>query len=108
MKWMGALLATLLVAGAIAEERSNPFSNPEEEVATSDSDGDSSSSAFVLRAVMPSGAVPLANIDGEILAVGETYQGFELAEISDVGVSLHRGSRVLELLLDGNRENTRE
>ncbi len=55
---------------------------------------------FVLRAIMIS-RVPLADIDGRILGVGETIGGYKVISIREDGVALKKGGRVMTLELAG-------
>ena len=105
MKWILLLALVAGTAHAESPDRSNPFADPGAGLETGDAASAAHSTGFQLKAVMPSGALPLANIDGEILAVGETYKGYLLAEVHDTGVRLERGATVVELLLSAVRED---
>ena len=105
MKWIFILLALLALPASAEQEkgadqkRVNPFANAEAEVKHAESSQGGDGGAFVLKAVMPSPDHPLANIDGEILAVGEAYRGYLLAEVTDDSAVLARGTSVIQLFI---------
>ncbi len=107
MKWISVLLVALastVFAEGEPQGRVNPFSDPG--AAThANQDGGGATGGFVLKAVMPSEQMALANISGEIVALGEAFQGYVLAEVTEYGVRLERGTGVIELELHSDGEH---
>ena len=101
LKWMlmGLLLGQPLLAASQA--RYNPFAgNPLPAAGTSSVQSSAAAGSTVtthmrLKAVLPMGNPPMANIDGEIVAVGEKVNGYILRSVGEQGVTLEsRGRRV--------------
>ena len=107
MKWMFMVWVLLGAADSLAQTRSNPFSNPHME-SGEDSTGRSGGTGFVLKAVMPSEHMALANIDGEILAVGETYEGYRIVEVTEEAVRLERGTASIQLFVSSTEREDEE
>lgn len=96
--WIG-VLTLLLSLPLTARERSNPFAQPSYLVAsTSRESGSSATPELKLKAVMP-GAKGLANIDGQVMRIGDVYEGFELISVNQLGARLRRGEQILNLEL---------
>ncbi|GEM_PF-3201073 len=53
-----------------------------------------------LRAVLQAGDASLANVDGQVLAVGERIRGYRLIQVGERSAVLARGARRLELSLE--------
>lgn len=113
--WLLAGLVLSLSSSA-AETRYNPFAGdaartaPAEAGAADPSAGTAPPVAanppMSLKAVIPGGRPPMANIDGRILVVGETFNGYTLEAVAEQGVTLRRGGRRLELRFDYGPEKT--
>jgi hypothetical protein len=97
----------LAAAGAMAEPRFNPFAGARinEPAAAptapaSPSGRSGKISHLVLKAVIPMGNPPMANIDGHIVAVGEKVAGYILRSVGEQGVTLERGGRRFQLVFE--------
>ena len=93
------LLAVPISGSAQNEERLNPFARPALDVAPIARLA-AGQSDLVLRGVMAAGAASLANINGELLGIGDTINGHELVAIIDGRARLTKGDRTFELTLD--------
>ena len=89
----------LLHTEVFAQERTNPFANPEFVAATRLPSGGAAPPELKLKAVMPDANQGLANINGKMLTVGESYLGYTLTEVTNVGVTLLKNGQSLELAL---------
>lgn len=100
-QWILLTMAVLFLSSAVtARERINPFSQPNYMTASSSSVNTASTTpSLKLKAVMPRGPDGVANIDGHMLRIGETYEGFELIEVTRQGARLRRGEQILDLEL---------
>ena len=87
----GLCYASLLMADSSAMTlRNNPFSQPEkkEVVAIQEShehehEEQATPATKELRAVVVSNTVPMVNLDGEIIKVGEDIDGFKLLSVKE-------------------------
>jgi hypothetical protein len=110
--WLAALLAlgsaALLAQEAVAPLRRNPFSRPDYVVALTAAPvaegGATSPVALELRATLVANGIRLANIDGEILAVGESYAGYRLVRIEEGRVTVRKDGE--RLVLDAYARQT--
>lgn len=97
--WLPPLIALLLAVPAGAEPLRDPFQRP----AASRPAAPASTPAEPprLRALVLGGARSLANIDGQVLAVGERYSGYTVLRIDARGALLARaGSELLLTMQD--------
>ncbi len=114
LKWtlMGLLLSLPLLL--VAQARYNPFAgNPPAPAVSSPSSSSGSSGRSVvshmrLKAVLPMGNPPMANIDGETVAVGEKVNGYTLRSVGEQGVTLESGGRRFQLYFKSAREMAKE
>ena len=53
-----------------------------------------------LRAVLVAGAASLANVDGEVLALGQEVDGYRLVEVRERSAVFHHGDEERVLSLD--------
>ena len=96
-------LLALLSAGTLAAEaRYNPFAGRKAEPPAAASTGTGTAAAgrlsnLVLKGVIPNGSPPMANIDGQIIAVGEKFGSYTLVAVGEQGVTLARGGRHFRL-----------
>jgi|GEM_PF-1757442 len=109
------LVGLCFTATAASEDRYNPFAGtapkaPETGSATG-TPGTGASAApgkvthLTLKAVIPNGNPPMANIDGTILAVGEKIGSYTLVSVGEQGVTLMRGGRRVQLMFEyGNKK----
>lgn len=115
MSTLMTMMAALLLAGAVsAEDRYNPFSGappkPVQSAPAIGSGGAGTTSSpgkasdLVLKAVIPMGNPPMANIDGEIVAVGEKFGSYTLRSVGEQGVTLERGGRRFQLMFEYGRK----
>ncbi len=84
------ILACGLLPPNLFAEPINPFAMPAEHMAA-EGHGSTSQVApleFKLKAIMPSKTRPLANVNGQVLAIGDVYFGYRLDQVSDNGVRL--------------------
>jgi hypothetical protein len=54
-----------------------------------------------LRAILHDAAAPLVNIDGQIIGIGESLQGYRLQQVSESEAVLVKGARRMILSIDG-------
>jgi hypothetical protein len=104
---LGLLSGSLGTLAAAEDLRYNPFAGtppkpPEQSSpATTNGAGGASGAAqanpLTLKAVIPLGNPPLANIDGKIIAVGEKFGSYTLVSVGEEGVTLQRGGRRMQL-----------
>lgn len=115
LKWMlmGMLLGLPLLV--TAQDRYNPFAGNPRPAATSSSAASSASSGrptvvthMRLKAVLPMGNPAMANIDGNIVAVGEKVNGYILRSVGEQGVTLESGGRRVQLYFKSADEIARE
>jgi hypothetical protein len=108
---LSALLLTTLHADAQAQVRRDPFARPAAAVAIAAAAGSDAATVAPappapprLRAVMYEPGKSLANIDGRILAVGDSFDDYRVTAIGERSATLtRRGARsaiVLVLVLD--------
>jgi len=85
----------------------NPFARPVDAIHT-DHTGDAPQE-LQLRAVMPAMRGALANINGQVLAIGDAYLNYTLLAVHDRSVALGHGDQRLELQLQSGlgRDNRR-
>ena len=100
MNGVKLLIISLIVGApwALAEDRVNPFKSHHAEHDHDDSPR-VAASAMALKAILASGIQPLANISGEILAVGDTYKGYRVEAITANSVTLVAADHRRELRL---------
>ena len=91
-------VAMLSAQPGLAQERTNPFLRPAGQL-EADANGGVPAPELELRAVAPSDKAPLANINGEVLGVGEFYGSYELLAVRSDGVALKLGDTVVDLPL---------
>ena len=90
---------------ASAKERTNPFSQPDSGIGVRSNTGGSIAPVELrLKAVMPAKVGALANINGELLNIGESINGFLLVEVKHSGVQLKRGNETFPLLLQTSKQ----
>jgi len=114
LKWMlmGVLLSLPLLLAAQA--RYNPFAGNPTPAATASSAQSSASAGRAvvthmrLKAVLPMGNPAMANIDGNIVAVGEKVNGYILRSVGEQGVTLESGGRRVQLYFKSAEEIARE
>ena len=115
LKWtsMGLLLSLPLLVPAQA--RYNPFAgNPLPAAGASSSarstgtGGSTVVTHMRLKAVIPMGNPAMANIDGEIVAVGEKVNGYVLRSVGEQGVTLESRGRRFQLNFKSAEEIARE
>ncbi len=91
-----------LAPHSAAEQRVNPFANPKfnpQPKRTVVAGRVEVPPELKLKAVMPAGRIPLANINGETLRIGESYKGYRLQEVHLDQVVLKHQSGTLVLPL---------
>ena len=114
LKWMlmGVLLSLPLLV--VAQARYNPFAGNPTTAATASSAQSSASigrtvvTHMRLKAVLPMGNPAMANIDGNIVAVGEKVNGYILRSVGEQGVTLESGGRRFQLYFKSAEEIARE
>lgn len=96
------VMLALLTAGASAQVQRDPFARPALPVASkiAASDAPEPRAAPQLRAVMYEPGKSLVNIDGRILAVGDTFADYSLTAIGERSATLTRRGARLVLVLD--------
>lgn len=55
----------------------------------------------VLRALLRSGSRPMANVDGQLLEIGDSVDGMRLVKIGDYSATFIKGRKTIELALGG-------
>jgi hypothetical protein len=115
LKWMSIGLLLSLPSLAVAQARYNPFAgNPLPAAGTSSparSTGTAGTTIVTnmrLKAVLPMGNPAMANIDGEIVAVGEKVNGYVLRSVGEQGVTLESRGRRFQLNFKSAEEIARE
>jgi hypothetical protein len=103
------LLVMLMLPSAAAHAvdlKTNPFERP----VAKDSDGDQDSvakaplPAMALRGTMAAGPYSLADIDGEILAIGQEVNGYTLVAVHEHDVVLQKNDTQRTLSIDKDAE----
>lgn len=111
LKWMSmSLLLSLPVLG-LAQARYNPFAGTPTARVTDQNTRSASQPASApmrLKAVLPMGTPPMANIDGKIVAVGEKINGYVLRSVGEQGVMLESRGRRVQLLFKSAAEEKAE
>lgn len=102
---MSAVLALALAAGAHAQTQAHvprdPFARPALPAAAASADPQAAPALQPeLRAILYARTRPLANISGQILAVGERFGDYRVARIRERSVTLVRHGVTSELGLD--------
>lgn len=103
---LSALLLTTLHADAQVQVRRDPFARPAAAVAAPAASSDAATVAPVppapprLRAVMYEPGKSLANIDGRILAVGDSFDDYRVTAIGERSATLTRRGVRSVLVLD--------
>ena len=88
-----------------SRERTNPFSQPDTDFfIASNTGGTIAPVELKLKAVMPAKENALANINGQLLRVGESINGFILVAVTHTGVQLKRGDETFDLLLQTSKQ----
>ena len=111
LKWMSMSLLLGLPVLAVAQARYNPFAGAPPALVTNQNTGSASQPASApmrLKAVLPMGAPPMANIDGKIVAVGEKINGYVLRSVGEQGVTLESRGRRIQLLFKSAAEDKAE
>lgn len=114
LKWMSMGLLLSLPLLVAAQARYNPFAGNPPTTVSNPSVSSSSSAVRTavtrmrLKAVLPMGNPPMANIDGEIVAVGEKVHGYILRSVGEQGVTLESGGRRIQLYFKSAREEKEE
>jgi len=110
LKWMSMGLLLSLPLLLAAQARYNPFAgNPPTPAGSPSASSSASSGRAVvthmrLKAVLPMGNPPMANIDGEVVAVGDKVNGYTLRSVGEQGVTLESGGRRFQLYFKSERE----
>ncbi len=94
-------LTVAIASASSAAPSVNPFAQPEQDLSSEEGSASTArnnpASELNLKAVMPSALRPLANINGQLLAPGDLYDGYTLISVSEDGVLLRRGNRTITL-----------
>ncbi|MEZ5595577.1 MAG: hypothetical protein R3E84_04165 [Pseudomonadales bacterium] len=91
---MTVCVLALCAQAAADDARYNPFASAERVAPPVRSGGGPSVVTHLrLKAVIPLGNPPMANIDGTVLAVGEKISGYTLRSVGESMVTLERGGR---------------
>ena len=86
-----ALICTATLAGAAAQSRRDPFARPAAALAAPPAaEAGEAAPAPRLRAVMFEPGKSLANIDGRIVAVGDSFGSYRVAAIGERSATLIR------------------
>lgn len=109
---MWLLAGLCLVPPVASETRYNPFAGNKPQAAPQAAPAGASGnpaapgkvSHLTLKAVIPMGNPPMANIDGTILAVGEKFGSYTLVAVGEQGVTLQRGGRRFQLMFEYGRK----
>ncbi len=114
LKWMLTGLVLSLPLLVTAQARYNPFSgNPAPAASPSSAQSSASVGSAVvthmrLKAVLPMGNPAMANIDGEVVAVGEKVNGYVLRSVGEQGVTLESRGRRFQLYFKSAEEIAKE
>lgn len=114
LKWMSIGLLLGLPLLAVAQARYNPFAGNPAPVGSASSTQSSGAvgrtvvTHMRLKAVLPMGNPAMANIDGEIVAVGEKVNGYILRSVGEQGVTLESGGRRFQLYFKSAAEIEKE
>ena len=106
-------LVSILFAGLICSasawstERINPFANPNFVASPTPSGPAGVPAELTLRAVMPSASNSLANINGQLLRIGDDYHGYVLTDVTAQHVTLRKNDQNLVLELRPRARNAR-
>jgi len=106
--WAGGLLLSTPghAANEVAVPRNNPFVRPpiqaQEIPLQPDAPPAAAEPNFVLRATVVSPHMPMANIDGTILTLGETIHDYRLISVSQGTATLYKDNTQLTLHLGDN------
>lgn len=95
-------LAALAAPAAQAQPLRDPFARPARPVvaAVAEAEPEAPQRAPQLRAVMVTPGRALANINGQILAVGEWFGDYQLIKVEERGVTLNKRGVKSVLVLD--------
>lgn len=105
------LLIVFVSAEADSDVRRDPFLQPDlTAIKTSAQQSPTivNRGTLLLKGTLRSGDNVLANINGNILAIGDELDGFKLISVSEQSATLENSSEKLELLLDNYTNNGRE
>ena len=104
MKQAAMSLVVLAALAAQAQPLRDPFARPAPPVQAA-AEPEVPQSAPQLRAVMVSPGRALANINGQILAVGEWFGDYQLIKVEERGVTLsQRGVKSVLVLNEASRK----
>ncbi|WP_170976746.1 hypothetical protein [Massilia sp. HP4] len=101
--WLPPFIALMLAFPAGAEPLRDPFQRPA--ASRPAAPGDTPDKPPRLRALVLGGARSLANIDGQVLAVGERFSGYTVLRIDARGALLARAGS--EMLLNMQDKDSR-
>ena len=83
-----------------SEERTNPFANPNmTEIREGGEANPLAPPELKLKAVLPSASNALANINGKLMRLGDTYQGYVLTHVTTESVTLTKNDQSILLEL---------
>ena len=104
------LLLTLILTTlpAMANDRINPFANPGFVSLQPNASGPTVPAELTLKAVMPADEQSLANINGQLLKLGDDYFGYVLTDVTSSHVKLRKNEQDLILELRPQRKDPRE
>jgi hypothetical protein len=98
-------LASLASLAAQAQPLRDPFARPAPPVPAVAAEPEAPQRAPQLRAVMVTPGRALANINGQILAVGEWFGDYQLTKVEERGVTLNkRGVKSVLVLNEASRK----
>ena len=102
----GILVVALLATGTAhaAPALRDPFARPAAAVAARAADAEPAEPARIpeLRAVVLAGARAIANIDGNVVSVGDTVAGWRVGRIAERTVVLQRAGTLITISLKGS------
>jgi hypothetical protein len=107
MKQAATMLMALASLAAQAQPLRDPFARPAPPVraAVPEAEPEQAQLAPQLRAVMVAPGRALANLNGQILAVGEWFGDYQLIEVEERGVTLvKRGVKSVLVLSEASRK----
>ncbi|KQQ88457.1 hypothetical protein [Massilia sp. Leaf139] len=100
-----ALALALVPLLATAQPLRDPFARPAPQVRAVEAEAEAPPPAPQLRAVMVAPGRALANINGQILAVGEWFGDYQLIKVDERGVTLDkRGVKSVLVLNEASRK----
>lgn len=105
MKRAATTVLALAALAAQAQPLRDPFARPARPVQAAAPEPELPQRAPQLRAVMVSPGRALANINGQILAVGEWFGDYQLIKVEERGVTLsQRGVKSVLVLNEASRK----